>query len=109
MNRSQEKFNILGKVFIFALLLRYDDTLISLKAAVINIFIITMDQMTICIMKDASFSDKPTENYHLTLLSRALEQLLPPYFAFCVRNFTILFLTTRSKQVSINQLYTANS
>ncbi len=36
----------------------------DLKAAIINIFLLTMDQMTTCNVKGVSHSDEPTENYH---------------------------------------------
>lgn len=36
------------------------------KTAPINIFILTIEQMTTCDVKTVIHSDKPTENYHLT-------------------------------------------
>ncbi len=38
-----------------------------LKAAIINIFILVVDQMTICNVKVVNDSDEPTENYYPTL------------------------------------------
>ena len=38
-----------------------------LKAALINIFILTVDQMTMCNVKGVACSDEPTENYHSNL------------------------------------------
>ena len=34
------------------------------KASQFNIFILTMDLMTMCNVKVVSYSEKPTENYH---------------------------------------------
>ncbi len=39
----------------------------KIKAAIINIFILTMDQMTVCNVKGVAHSDELTENYCSTL------------------------------------------
>lgn len=50
-----------------------------IKAAIINLFILTMDQITMCNMKGVTHNDEPTGNYHLTLLfpSTLLSILVP--------------------------------
>ncbi len=41
---------------------------VTFKAAIIIIFLITIDQITVCNLEGVVCGDKQTENYHLTLL-----------------------------------------
>ncbi len=50
------------------------------KAALINIFVLTIDQMTLCNVKGVPGSDEPTENYHPTLqFPSALRSILASF------------------------------
>ena len=44
----------------------FDDKRFTFKSAIMNIFKIAIDQMTMCNVKGVSGADKPTEIYNLT-------------------------------------------
>lgn len=46
---------------------------------IINIFILIMDQMTMCNVKGVTHSDKPTDNQHLTLQLPLVQNVLVPF------------------------------
>ncbi len=65
-----------------------------LKAALINIFILTANQKTVCNVKGVTHSDAPTEHYHLTLLfPSALRSILVSFSSLLLvlRPTTLLF------------------
>ncbi len=53
-----------------------DSILKVIKAALINIFTLTKDKMSMCNVKGVSHRDKPTENFHPTLHFRQLYRAL---------------------------------
>lgn len=53
---------------------------LHLKAAPINIILLTVDQLAVCNVKAVAHSDKLIENYHLTLLCPSA---LSPILALC--------------------------
>lgn len=55
--------------------------MLQFKAALINIFILIMDQMTAYILKAVAHGDKPTENCHPTQrLPSALQSIAAHWF-----------------------------
>lgn len=57
--------------------LQYKDKDLILKAAVINNFVSTVDQMAMCNMKGVARIKEPTDNYHPSLhFSSALHSVL---------------------------------
>ncbi len=94
------------------------DFKILIKAALINISTLTMDQMTMCNVKEVARSDEHTEDYHPTLqLPSALMSFSSFWFSFClVRSHSShqhCFLQQQaagfSKKALINPPYTACS
>lgn len=55
-----------------------------MKAALINMFALTMDQMTTCNVKGVTHTDKTTETYHQTLQ-------FPPALWSTLASFSSLF------------------
>ena len=76
----------------------------SISKSIVNIFILTIEQMTMCNVKGVASIDVPTENYHPTAvpLSSAehfsIFQLIVFVFPAC--NFTVLVQSHCSKKAA---------
>lgn len=70
------------------------------KAVIVTIFILTMDQVSVCDVKETDCSDKPTENYRLLQCYLKLNDEFVPsfslFFWFIVHNITVLLQPKRS-------------
>lgn len=84
-----------------------------IKAALINIFTLTMDQVTMCNIKGVTCSDESTENYHQLSLHFSIFQLiilvlLPSTvpFWFSLRSHQPHFkLISEKQKASVDPLY----
>ncbi len=72
---------------------------LQLKAALMNIFMLTMNQITKCNVKGITHNDKPMENYHYLELFRVFQLIVlvlqPAHLLFWFTLTTLVGLVSR--------------